>query len=165
MGAFSHLVQGEVSGECRPVTLEVVQFTGTFKAFASIRAGAIFIGPKPDRTDVFGKPADDCGTSHATTTNRQEAPRGQRFHRRRTFCGWRPDGSTDCQVPLRPARLLCTRSRTGPFIPRCQRFFCSRRAPLTHGIVLSVAVSRRRARASRDITVPIGTSVAWAISR
>jgi hypothetical protein len=33
-----------VSGECRPVTLEVAQFTGAFKAFASIRAGAIFIG-------------------------------------------------------------------------------------------------------------------------
>ena len=30
---------------------------------------------------------------------------------------------------------------------------------------LSVAVSRRRARASRDMTVPIGTSVVWAISR
>jgi hypothetical protein len=64
-------------------------------------------------------------TAEPPPTNRQEAPRGQRFHRRRTFCGWRPDGSTDCQVPLRPTRLLCTRSRKGPFIPRCQRFFCS----------------------------------------
>jgi hypothetical protein len=28
------------------VTLEVAQFTGTFKAFASIRAGAVFIGTR-----------------------------------------------------------------------------------------------------------------------
>jgi hypothetical protein len=38
-------------------------------------------------------------------------------------------------------------------------------APLSHRSFPIVAIRRRRARASRDITVPIGTSVASAISR
>jgi hypothetical protein len=37
--------------------------------------------------------------------------------------------------------------------------------PLSRQSFPIVAISRRRARASRDITVPIGTSVASAISR
>ena len=39
------------------------------------------------------------------------------------------------------------------------------RVPVGHGSALKVLASMARARASRDITVPIGVSVASAISR
>ena len=53
----------------------------------------------------------------------------------------------------------------GRLFPLSEIFLLAQGAAHSRLFVLSVAASRLRARASRDITVPIGTSVAWAISR
>ena len=62
--------------------------------------------------------------------------------------------------PFKPERLLKseTRKRRDLF-PRCKRFFLDPDAAQSWLFPLSVSVSRRRPRASRDMTVPIGTSV------
>jgi hypothetical protein len=75
------------------------------------------------RSGLFSAKRQTTEEPPARRPRRQEAPRGQRLDRRRTFCGWRPDGSTDWKVPLRPTRLLRTRSRKGPFIPAVRDFF------------------------------------------
>jgi hypothetical protein len=68
--------------------------------------------------------------------------------------------------PFKPTQLL--ESETGKrrdLFPAVREFLPAQTPPTHSSLPPIVAISRRRARASRDITVPIGASVARAISR
>jgi hypothetical protein len=82
-----------------------------------------------------------------------------------------------CDIPATSAQLPSMRTRTSwvvaiatpafarSFNPEVAALRVETRAAQSASLPPIVAISRPRARASRDMTVPIGTSVASAISR